>query len=65
MTNHPMTMAEIRAAHPGCYVEEFDSGLQEINGTEVPALDVLVWQTKDDAENDAGANAIARYLIPR
>lgn len=59
MTLQNLTLDEIRANHPGCYVEPFDAGQQD----EGPALDVIVWATEADAEGDDGSNAVARYLI--
>lgn len=55
-----LTVDEIRAQHPGCYVESFGAGSTD----DGPAQDVIVWETEDDAEGDDGARAIARYLIP-
>jgi hypothetical protein len=59
-----MTLDEIRAAHPGCYVESFDAGLVEDGELDTVSCDVIVWATEADAEGDDGANAVARYLIP-
>lgn len=52
-----LTLDDIRTAHPGCVVQAFDAGDQ---------LDeVLVWRSEEDATNDDGANAVARYLVKR
>lgn len=60
-----MTMAEIEEKHDGQFVWSNDAGMvwDDENETDVCALDVLVWDTEEESENDDGSRAVARYLI--
>lgn len=60
-----MTLDEIKLAHPHTYIDSFDAGYQDDNGTgdKIPTLDVIVWPDEASSVDDDGKNAIARYLI--
>jgi len=60
-----MTMSEIEEKHKGQFVWSNDAGMvwDEESETDVRALDVLVWDTEEESENDDGSKAVARYLI--
>ena len=60
-----ITMQEIRERHAGHVIDSFDAGVvfNEASQSEVQATDVLVWASEEDADNDDGSKAIARYLI--
>lgn len=60
-----MTMAEIEEKHDGQFILINDAGMvwDDKNETDVRALDVLVWDTWEESENDDGSKAVARYLI--
>ena len=62
---YEMTLEEIYEMHPGKHIQEFHAGLRFLIDLdrEADCLDVIVWDTEDDSENDDGGKAIARYLI--
>lgn len=59
------TIEQIRADHEGCYIQTNDAGLvyDYATNSEVRALDVLVWASEEESEDDDGTHAIARYII--
>ena len=65
MFNENLTLGDIYEMHPGKHIQEFDAGLRWFPDLdrEVDCLDVIVWDTEGDSENDDGGKAIARYLI--
>lgn len=63
-----LTLEEIRELHPGAHIQEFDAGCAMIEDDDgeydyIPCLDVIVWASEEDSENDDGAKAIARYMV--
>lgn len=59
-----LTLDQIKALHPDCYVESFDMGQLETSEGNVKALDVIVWASESAAdEGPSGENAVARYTI--
>ena len=53
------TIEEVKAAHAGAHIQSFDAGRNE-DGVRV--YDTIVWASEEDAANDDGSNAIARYV---
>lgn len=59
MNNAITTIEQVKANHPGAHVQSFDAGRNE-DGIEI--YDTIVWATEEDAANDDGSNAVARYI---
>ena len=59
MNKQITTIEEVKAAHAGAHIQSFDAGRNE-DGVKV--YDTIVWANEEDAANDDGSNAIARYV---